>query len=92
MTTNQTRALYLARALSEGWLSAATIGDDDWTLLLLAAGMNHAASAPAVVSRHVLDSAAAQTGYFWPGDAAGTTEALCAPALALLTDSPAAAA
>jgi hypothetical protein len=91
VTTNQTRALHLARALSDGRLSAATISDDDWTLLLLAAGINHAGSTPAVVSRHVLDSAAAETGYFWPGDALAT-QSPCPPALALVSNAPAAAA
>lgn len=92
MTTNQTRALSLARAVSDGRLTSTTISDDDWTLLLLAAGMNHAASTPAVVSRLVLESATAQTGYFWPGDGAISEPVVPRSLLARAAVLPAAAA
>lgn len=68
VTTNQTRAVLLAREMSAGRASTTTISDNDWNLLLLAAGLNHAASSPLEVARRVLATAYAGTGYFWPGD------------------------
>ena len=64
MTTNQLRAVRLARAMSEGRIDAAGLSDDDWSLLLLAAGLNQTAAAPAVVARRVVDAAWGRSGYF----------------------------
>ena len=70
MTKNQTRALMLARALTDGRLRVERIDDEDWMLLLLAAGLRQADASPEAGARRVLETARAHIGYFWPGDGA----------------------
>ena len=64
MTRNQQTAIRLAAALSRGRTDALALSDDQWHLLLLAAGMNCPGANPSVVARRVLNHRAAQTGYF----------------------------
>ena len=68
MSSNCIRAISLANALFEGSLDPSNLSDNDWYLLLLAAGLNEAESGPATVSRLVLDAARRRTGYFRPRD------------------------
>jgi hypothetical protein len=64
MTLNQQRAIALAQALTSGQVSAGSLSDSDWDLLLLAADLNNPQSLPQIVSRRVLDRAARGIGYF----------------------------
>ena len=64
MTTNQQRAVALAEAIRRGWLEPATLLDEDWNLLLLAAGLNRCQSSPRLVASRVLDRSRRRVGYF----------------------------
>ena len=64
MTRNQHRSIELARQLVLGTLNAEQLSDEDWNLLLLAAGLNNPRSLPPVVAHRVLNQAAGQNGYF----------------------------
>lgn len=65
MTANELKAIELATGLAERSVDPATLSDDDWFLLLLAAGVNSAASTLAV-ARRVLEAAERRVGYFAP--------------------------
>lgn len=65
MTTNQRRAAVLAEQIFLGARSPEALPDNDWSLLLLAAGTNAVAAPAAVVSRRVLEYANQGSGYFW---------------------------
>ena len=64
MSSNQSRAVTLAGQIIHGRLRAPELGDDDWNLLLLAAGVNSACAPPLVVSCKVLNNAQLRAGYF----------------------------
>ena len=64
MTSNQTKAVLLARDIAQGRVVAGDLSDNDWVLLVLAAGLSCTAISPAVVSSRVLRNACAQAGYF----------------------------
>ena len=64
MTSNQTKAVLLARDIAQGRVAAGELSDDDWILLILAAGLNCTSVSPAVVSNRVLRNACARAGYF----------------------------
>lgn len=68
MTTNQSRAILLARALCDGVTDPAALSDSDWHLLLLAAGENHANCCGHTAARKALQAAQSKTGYFTPRD------------------------
>src|SRR5438309_1639955 len=68
VTSNQIRALKLARALSTGAADIATLADCDWHLLLLAAGTYRTSATGPTLSRLVLQAAEERTGYFWVDD------------------------
>ena len=67
MTSNQRRAAGMAEGIHRGSLAAQALTDDDWSLLLLAAGMNGVAAPPAKVCRQVLRCAGEGSGYFRRG-------------------------
>ena len=64
MTRNQLRAIALAHEIKLGSRDPATIHDHDWTLLLLAAGLNKVSAPPRVIVTKVLDCAYRQVDYF----------------------------
>jgi hypothetical protein len=64
MSSNQSRAVDLAGQIVHGHVRARELPDDDWNLLLLAAGMKSAAAPPLVVSCKVLNNAQLRAGYF----------------------------
>jgi hypothetical protein len=64
MTTNQHHALNLARALLQKRVIADTLPENDWELLLLAAGLNYCGATARKVSRRVLANARRHLGYF----------------------------
>ena len=64
MTSNQLRAIALAHELKLGTRDPATIHDHDWTLLLLAAGLNRVSAPPRIIVKKVLDCAHRQVDYF----------------------------
>jgi hypothetical protein len=64
MTRNQHHALDLARKILKGALSAQAVTDQEWHLLLLAAGLNCLALPPKKVSVQVLRNARWGTGYY----------------------------
>jgi hypothetical protein len=64
MNSNQSRAVDLARRIVDGQLRARELSDDDWHLLLLAAGVRSAFAPPPVVSCKVLNDAQLRAGYF----------------------------
>ncbi|HEX8911925.1 MAG TPA: hypothetical protein VF796_06165 [Humisphaera sp.] len=64
MTTNQTRAVVLAREILGGRVDVSTLSDQDWVLLVLAAGVSCTAAGAVVVSSRVLENASAMAGYF----------------------------
>jgi hypothetical protein len=68
VSSNCIRAISLASALFEGSLDPASLTDNDWYLLLLAAGLNEPGTVAATVSRLVLQAAQRRTGYFRPRD------------------------
>jgi len=61
---NQIRAVTLARSLVEGTTDAADLTDNDWYLLLLAAGMNQASASGSTLCKRVLEAADGGTGFF----------------------------
>ena len=72
MTRNQKLAVRLAAALSRGRTDPMALSDEQWNLLLLAAGINCPGANPDFVARRVLSDRAARSGYFagaGPGDA-----------------------
>ena len=64
MTSNQQRAVALARDVCVGAVDASSLSDAAWQLLLLAAGTNNCRSLPLPVCRRVLERAETRTGYF----------------------------
>jgi hypothetical protein len=68
VSSNCIRAITLANSLSDGSLDPSNLSDNDWYLLLLAAGLNEAEAGPATLSRLILDAARHRTGYFRPRD------------------------
>ena len=64
MTRNQKLAVRLAAALSRGRTDPMALSDEQWNLLLLAAGVNCPGANPDFVARRVLSHRAAQSGYF----------------------------
>ena len=66
MTTNQERAIALAEGICAGTVDPLSVADEDWHLLLLAAGMNHCRSLPPTLCRRVLSRANQRVGYFQP--------------------------
>ena len=64
MTTNQCHAAALAEGVCRGAISPAALSDEEWFLLLLAAGTNAVAARPAIVARRALDCAGRGSGYF----------------------------
>jgi hypothetical protein len=64
MNPNQSRAVDLARQIVHGQLRARELPDDDWHLLLLAAGGRSTFAPPLVVSCQVLNDAQLRAGYF----------------------------
>jgi hypothetical protein len=67
VTTNQRRAATLAEQITRGALSPRALTDNDWSLLLLAAGTNAVAAPPTLVVRRVLERAERGTDYFRRG-------------------------
>ena len=64
MSTNQTKAITLAEQILHGRLRSLDLPDDDWTLLLHAAGECCVASPALTNSCKVLNHAQRHTGYF----------------------------
>ncbi len=64
MTRNQLRAIALAHEIKSGTTDPTTLLDQDWMLLLLAAGLNRVSSPPPIIARKVLDFADRQVEYF----------------------------
>lgn len=69
MTTNQLRAIELARAILAGAELPSNgpppeLSDADWHLLLLAGGWNNVQAPAAKVARRVLELAGRRAGYF----------------------------
>ncbi|HEY7117564.1 MAG TPA: hypothetical protein VH475_13330 [Tepidisphaeraceae bacterium] len=64
MTRNQHHALDLARNILRGALSAQALTDQEWHLMLLAAGTNCFAAPPKKVSIGVLRNARGGRGYY----------------------------
>jgi hypothetical protein len=64
MSTNQTKAITLAEQILHGRVHPLDLPDDDWTLLLLAAGECCVASPALTLSCKVLNHAQHHTGYF----------------------------
>ena len=53
MTRNQLRAIALAHEIKSGTTDPTALQDQDWMLLLLAAGLNRVASPPPIIARKV---------------------------------------
>lgn len=64
MTRNQLRAIALAHGIKHGTTDPSTLHDQDWMLLLLAAGLNRISSPPPIIARKVLDRADRHVEYF----------------------------
>ena len=64
MTGNQKKVLSLATGILERRIAAGDLGDSDWHLLLLAAGVNNPVSVPLLVAHRVLDHFSRSIGYF----------------------------
>jgi hypothetical protein len=64
MTHNQSHALELARGLLNATVSAEELTDQEWHLMLLAAGLNSYCAAPSKVAVRTLQNALSGTGYF----------------------------
>ena len=64
MTTNQRRAIRLAQSVFDGRVAAGEIVDEDWVLLVMAAGLTHFKAPPGAISRKVLRDARERAGYF----------------------------
>jgi len=64
MTSNQLRAITLARQIKRGATDPSALQDQDWMLLLLAAGLNKSSSSPRVIVKKVLEHADRQVEYF----------------------------
>ncbi len=64
MTHNQRRALKLADQIRGGSIAADGLDDSDWSLLLLAAGLNSANVPPWTVASRILSDFDAGCGYF----------------------------
>ncbi len=69
MTRNQLRAIALAHEIKGGTTDPTTLQDQDWMLLLLAAGLSRVSSPPPIIAHKVLDCADRQVEYF--ADSAG---------------------
>jgi hypothetical protein len=64
MTHNQLHALELAEGLLNSAVSADQLTDQEWHLMLLAAGLNNYCAAPTKVALLTLQNARAGAGYF----------------------------
>ena len=64
MTSNQHRAVEVARHLLSGEMSDARLSDGEWHLLLLGAGVNCQGAPLLKVAGRVLDNAERHAGYF----------------------------
>jgi hypothetical protein len=74
MTSNQRRAVTLARQVCAGRLSTDSVTDGDWHLLLLAADVPSPQSLPLLVCHRVLDRARRGEGYFAKSERLGEGE------------------
>jgi len=68
VTANKHKAIELARAVDAGMVRAEMICDDDWFLLLLAAGPCDPEVGATTVARKVIAMAERCAGYFAPSD------------------------
>jgi hypothetical protein len=64
MTQNQHHALDLAHSLLSSAVSADQLTDQEWHLMLLAAGLNNYCAAPTKVALLTLQNAQQGAGYF----------------------------
>jgi hypothetical protein len=64
MTRNQLYAIALAEDVGRGRADPDRLPDEDWQLLLLAAGVNNACARPSVVCDRVLERARGRRDYF----------------------------
>jgi sorbitol-specific phosphotransferase system component IIBC len=64
MTANQQRAMGIAEALIAEELQPADLTDDQWGLLLLAAGVSNRRLSPMVTAQRVLSQFYGRSGYF----------------------------
>jgi len=64
MTSNQQRAVAMAQRILDEWEAPHEVNDADWSLLLLAAGLNNFRSLPLTVAARVLDRYERHAGYF----------------------------
>jgi hypothetical protein len=64
MTTNQRRAIRLAQCVFDGRVSAGDLSEDDWVLLILAAGVMYSNTPATGIALRVLRDARGRTGYF----------------------------
>ena len=64
MSRNQKYAVELAGGICRGEVEPSLISDADWSLLLLAAGLNNACAGPLAVARGVISRFTAKVGYF----------------------------
>lgn len=64
MSRNQKHAIELAGGICRGEVEPSLISDADWSLLLLAAGLNNACAGPVAVARGVLSRFTEKVGYF----------------------------
>jgi len=71
MSRNQKYAIELAGGICRGEVEPSLISDTDWSLLLLAAGLNNACAGPLAVARGVISRFTEKVGYF-----AGYTEGI----------------
>lgn len=67
MTRNQEKATSIAEAILTGRIPADELPDDEWSLLLLAAGENSPSAPAETVSGRVLEQAVHHSGYFFTG-------------------------
>ena len=64
MSRNQKHAVELALRLCRGDVEPALISEVDWSLLLLAAGLNNASTGPLAVAKGVIARFRQKVGYF----------------------------
>lgn len=64
MTRNQERAALIAQCVLTGRVPADDLPDEDWSLLMLAAGVNSLYAPAEVLSSRALEQAVHHSGYF----------------------------
>jgi hypothetical protein len=64
MSRNQKYAVELAGGICRGEVEPSLISDADWSLLLLAAGLNNACAGPLAVAKGVISRFTEKVGYF----------------------------